>query len=473
MDRISESRHHQTLMSLEPPASTHEFLRHIHDPSQKKYLEEWLDVPAHIHHAAYLMADPPLDRPQSRQEFQQLLQCLEITEEHTVIHEKFGYGTKLAPNGDRLLLTWETHTEYYSYQVWHMPDDKLQPLGFGPLAFPDYAMPFSPLGSEVNALDILILPHTNLTVKEVKNAMPGPQIYGNRIFGRDLSVMTTYTPDEYQRERYLIMSPSYDVLLGQLGRTIDTLVAVENYTHLLLLPLQAFAQSVDQVHHYEQRHLEQREMITVQIEVSTQEQLQHWLTVMTQDFMKVSRMAESMRYKLSASVPYDRIIRANLTLLQERALEGCRPISEYVDGKTIGVAEGYQQLIRRINALVNDFQGSIAVIHTKVELQLQDQNLQLLRSVDRTTRSQAILQHTVEGLSVIVIAYYLSGLGSYAFKALETLGWLDNHDVASGLFVPISLGVAFGLIVLGRTFIYKRHVDGVDTDRTPRTRTSH
>ena len=455
------------------PASNPGFLRQLHEPS-KKYLEEWFDVPAHIHHVAHHMANPPLDRPQSRQEFQHLLQCLDVPEEQTVIHDKFGHGAKIAANGDRLLVTWEAHTEYYSYQFWHIPDDKLKPLAFGPLRFPDYTMPLSPLGVQVNALDILVLPHTILGIEEVKNTMPGPQLYGSRIFGEDISVMTTFTPDEYKRERYLILSPSFDVLLTHVARTIDTLVAIENYTHLILFPFHAFAQSVDQVHQYEQRHLYQRGVIATEIENATPQKLQHWLTGMTQDFMNVSRMAESMRYKLSASVPYDRIIRANLASLHEQSLAGCRRISDYVDGKTIGVADGYQQFVRRINALVNDFQGSIAMIRTKVELQLQDQNLalenqilKLLRSMDKTTRRQAILQHTVEGLSVIVISYYLSGLGSYVFKALETLGWIENADLLAGLFVPISLGIAFGLILLGRKFIYQRRFEDSDPDTTP------
>lgn len=449
-------------MSKKQPASTHGFLRHLHEPT-KKYVEEWFDVPAHLHHFAHRMANPPVDRPQSRVEFQHLLQCLDIPEEHMVIHEKFGHGAKVAPNGDRLLVTWEAHTEYYTYQVWHIPDDKLKPLEFGPLKYPNYVLPLSPLGIQVNALDILVLPHTSLTVEEVKNTMPGAQLYGSRIFGHDISVMTTYTPDEFQRERYLVMSPSLDVLLDQLARTVDTLVAIENYTHLILLPLQVFAQSVDQVHQFEQRHLYQRGLITTEIEGSTPEKLQRWLTVLTQDFMKVSRLAESMRFKLSASVPYDRIIRSNLALLKEQGIPGCRPISEYVDGKTVGVADGYQQLVKRINALVHDFQGSIAVIRTKVELQLQDQNLalqdqnlKLLQSVDKTTRSQAILQHTVEGLSVIVLSYYLSGLGSYVFKAMEKLSWISSASLASGLFVPITLGLSFLLIFIGRKIIYKR-----------------
>lgn len=452
-------------MGSKPTPSTHRFLRHLHEPSEK-YLEEWIDAPAHIHHVAHCMANPPLERPQSRQEFQQLLEGLDISEEHAVIQEKFGYGARVAANGDRLLVIWEAHTEYYSYQFWHMPDDKLKPLEFGPLTFPGYQLPFSPLGTQVNALDILVLPHVNLSAEEVKANMPGPQMYGSRVFGKHISIMTTFTPDEFQRERYLIMAPTLDQLLEQLAKTVDTLVAIENYTHLILLPLQAFAQSVDQVHKFERRHLRQRDMITKEFDASTSQKLQQRLTGVIQDSMKVGRLAESMRYKLSASVPYERIIQSNLLALQDQPLQGCRKISEYVDGRTIGVADGYQQLIKRIDALVNDFQGTIAVIRTKVELQLQDQNLALqdqnltlLSSVDKTTRRQAILQHTVEGLSVIVISYYLSGLANYVFEALQDTGWIKSASLASGIFAPISLGLAFGLIVLGRKFIYKKQFE--------------
>ena len=76
--------------------------------------------------------------------------------------------------------------------------------------------------------------------------------------------------------------------------------------------------------------------------------------------------------------------------------------------------------------------------------------------MDKTTRSQAVLQHTVEALSVIVISYYLSGLGSYVFQALHEAGWIESHTLASGLFVPISIGIALGFTLLGRKLINKR-----------------
>jgi len=449
-------------MSLKPQASKHEYLRQLHEPP-KKYLGEWLDAPAHIHHIAHRMANPPTERPQSRREFKELLDCFDVPEEQMVLYEKFGYGVRMAENGDRLVIAWEAHTEYYSYQVWHIPQDTTKPLEFGPITFPQYQFPLSPLGIQVNALDILICPTTQFSPEELKSKMAGPQLYGSRVFGKDISVVANFTPDDYSRERYCVYSSSRDVLLPQLARLIDTLVAIENYTHLILFPYQAFSAAVDQVHQFEQRHLYQRNVITTQLESATSSKLQNWLTVLTQDFMKVSRMAESMRYKLSASVPYESIVKGNLETLQEQPLASGRVISDYVNHKITGVADGYQQLLRRIDALEKDFEGTISVIRTKVELllqdhnlALQDQNLKMLASVDKTTKSQAILQHTVEGLSIIVIAYYLSGLANYVFNALHEAGWLENPTFASGVFVPIALLISLGLIFIGRKLINKR-----------------
>jgi len=131
-------------------------------------------------------------------------------------------------------------------------------------------------------------------------------------------------------------------------------------------------------------------------------------------------------------------------------------VSDYVLSGITGVAEGYQQLLKRIDTLRSGFEGVISIIRARVDLMLQSQNLSLLASVDKTTKSQAILQYTVEGLSVIVIAYYLSGLMGYIFKGLQEIGWLRSADMASALFVPVSLGIALGITILGRTLLRKK-----------------
>jgi uncharacterized membrane-anchored protein len=210
------------------------------------------------------------------------------------------------------------------------------------------------------------------------------------------------------------------------------------------------------MHAFEQLHLRQREIITGQLNGSTSASLQRWLNHLTEDLMKVNRLAGRMHYELSAAVPYDKIVQTTMGSLQEQPLPSCRLLSDYVFGGMTGVAEGYQQLLRRIETLKTGFEGIIAIIRARVDLLLEEQNLVLLSSVDQTTKSQAILQHTVEGLSIILIAYYLSGMANYLFKGLHEVGWIPSATVATALFVPISVGLSFALMKLSRRIIRKR-----------------
>lgn len=436
----------------------------------KQYIEEWLDFPAHVHQVAFHMEDPPADRPRSRQEFVQLIRALEIPEAQCAVTDKFGYGARVMEGGDRLVIVWEAHTEYYNYQLWHIPDDKTLPLEFGPLRVPGIQFPATMPGTLISSLDLIFSQDAHVAPELVRELMPGPHIYGSRVFGEEIVVITSFSPDEALRERYLIFSADHQALLGHLDQVTDAVVTLENYYHLLLLPYPEFSKAVDRIHVLERHHLRQRETLTAQLASSDSKTLQGWLTRLTQDFLEVSRFAESMRYQLSASEPYNAIIHATIRSLQEHPLPPWLPLSDFVLGGISGAAAGYQQLIRRIEAVEADFQSLISVIRTRVNLMqqeqslvLEQQNLQMLANVDRTTRSQAILQHTVEGLSIIVIAYYLTGLVAYVLKAAEKVGWIADAELATGLFVPVSLALSFLLILFGRKVIHRKMASGKET----------
>ncbi|HJU06243.1 MAG TPA: DUF3422 family protein [Nitrospiraceae bacterium] len=441
-------------MSITHSEHNEHSLRRLHERPQK-HLEEWLAVPAHVHHVAHRMANPPIERPRSREEFRQILHSLEVPGATTVLHDKFGYGVRTDSGGDRLIVVWDAHTEYYSYQVWHIPSERTKPLSFGPLTYPKYFFPLSPLGLRVNALDIVITQGPDVSPAACRSVMPGPTLYGGRVLGEDIAVVTTFTPDEHDRERYLVISPS-TTPPDHLLRIVDAIVRIETYYHLILMQKPIFSSAVDEVHAFEQLHLRQREIITGQLNESTSASLQRWLNHLTEDLMKVNRLAGRMHYELSAAVPYDKIVKTTMGSLQEQPLPSCRLLSDYVLGGVTGVAEGYQQLLRRIETLKTGFEGIIAIIRARVDLLLEEQNLVLLTSVDQTTKSQAILQHTVEGLSIILIAYYLSGLANYVFKGLHDMGWISNATIATAAFVPISVVLSFALMRLSRRIIEKR-----------------
>ena len=436
------------------PTREDEFFHRVHH-QPKKLLNELVGVPAHIHHVAHHMANPPIERPQSEDEFRYVLQCIEIADEDAVIEEKFGYGVRTANNGDRLVVVWEAHTEYYTYQIWHIVSDTHTPPTFGPIAFPNYHFPLSPLGGRITSLDIVIAPNQEYTPEQVGQLIPGQFLYGGRIYGNDISVVTSFVKDKNQRERYLVFSPSAHSLSQHLSQVIDGITTLENYTHLILRPLHTFSQAIDEIHEFERHHLMQKGKISEHLPTSTSTVLDQWMTELTDDYVEVSRFAETMRYQLSAAVPYESIIRVTIQAIKEQPLSPFRPISEYVLGRITGVADGYQQLMRRIDAMNAAIEGTMSIIRARIELLLEQQNLALLASMDQTTKRQAILQRTIEGLSFIVISYYVTSLANYIFEAFQAIGWIRNATLATGLFVPVALLFSLGLTVLGHNAVNK------------------
>ena len=432
-----------------------ELIRRLHERPQMP-LAEWLQAPAHVHYKAFRMTDPPVQRPASRDEFMSLLKAFAISAEEMVVQEAFGYGVKTAAAGDRLIVIWQAHTEYYSYQIWHIHFSRTAGVVFGPMTFPDYRFPITPLGAEVCHLDIVLMADPLPDSEALRPYFPGPVMYGSRILDEETSLVTSFTPDEYGREHYWVSVGSVRASRSHLKDIVDAIVRIETYYHLLLMQKPLFSAAIDQAYKFEQVHLKQREIITEHIGHADSQTLQRWLNGLTQDLLKTTRLSGRLHFELSSSLPYDKIVQRTLASLNERPLPLYRPMSDFVFSGITGVAEGYQQLLKRIDTLRSGFEVIISIIRARVDLMLQSQNLTLLSSVDKTTKSQAILQHTVEGLSVIVIAYYLSGLAGYVFKGLHEMGWLRHAEIAAALFVPLAVGLAFFITSFSRKHLHKK-----------------
>lgn len=420
-----------------------------------------------MHYKAFRMVDPPVQRPASRLEFQSLLGIFKISSENVVLRDTFGYGVK-EMNGDRLIVIWQAHTEYYSYQLWHLSPPGNNDLAFGPLTFPTYQFPGTSLGTEVCQLDILLTSEATPPREHIRARFPGPVLYGSRILDEHTNLITDFTPDEQGRERYWVTAGPSHSNPSHLKDIIDAIVRIETYYHLLLMQKPLFSAAIDQVYKFEQVHLQQREIITNHIAHADSQTLQRWMNSLTHDLLKTNRMAGKLHFELSSSTPYDKIVHATLASLVEKPLVSYRPISDYVLNGITGVADGYQQLLRRIDTLRNGFEGIIAIIRTRVDLIVEAQNLALLQSVDKTTKSQVLLQHTVEGLSVIVIAYYLSGLAGYVFKGLSEMGWLNNANIASAVFVPIAIGLALAVTMVSKKFLHNKLLGEKPAPKTDR-----
>jgi uncharacterized membrane-anchored protein len=95
------------------------------------------------------------------------------------------------------------------------------------------------------------------------------------------------------------------------------------------------------------------------------------------------------------------------------------------------------------------------LLRTRVEIELEQQNRDLLQSMNARTRLQLRLQQTVEGLSVAAISYYVVGLLAYLAKGAEESGLRLNPTVATAAAVPIVVLVIWWVV----RRIRRRHID--------------
>ena len=96
------------------------------------------------------------------------------------------------------------------------------------------------------------------------------------------------------------------------------------------------------------------------------------------------------------------------------------------------------------------------LLRTRVDVDRAAQNQSLLESMDRRADLALRLQHTVEGLSVAAVSYYVIGLLGYIAKGAEDVGVRIHPAVATAVAVPVVV-LAIWLVVRR---VRRRHTDG-------------
>ena len=128
-----------------------------------------------------------------------------------------------------------------------------------------------------------------------------------------------------------------------------------------------------------------------------------------------------------------------ITELREDRIEGMQTIAEFMSRRLAPAVSTCEAVAKRQESLSARVARASNLLRTRVDLALEEQNRDLLKSMDRRASLQLRLQETVEGLSVVAISYYLVGIVSYMAKALKGVGLPIDPDLAVGLAIPVVL----------------------------------
>lgn len=358
------------------------------------------------------------------------------------------------PGLGRLVLSWERHSDFVAYSFFlyelEMP---FRPFGlaFEELVPADWRQ--VPSTAPLVATRLAVGPREEMpeTMEGLAALFEGHTVNGSRVMagrGEAWSAYRAHT-DGFGRIAVVVGEMSAQ----ELGRTVERLLAIEDCYHLTLLPLPLAREAKAELAAAERRMVAEMDALRGAESV---EQKRVLLDALLQLAAEIEHLRSRLADRFGGSSAYFSLLENRFADLRESKIEHVLPLSRFVMRRARPAADTYRALLDRLSGLSERIDRAADLLRTAVELHVEEQNARLLESVDRRARLQLRLQETVEGLSVIVIAYYALGLLDYALKGARRLGLRFDLDATLGLALPFLLLAVGGAVFLVRKRLRER-----------------
>ncbi|MDX1634820.1 MAG: DUF3422 domain-containing protein [Marinobacter sp.] len=226
---------------------------------------------------------------------------------------------------------------------------------------------------------------------------------------------------------------------SQLGRLTQRILEIETYRLMSLLALPLARNMSPSLTDMDR----QLAGITQTLAENQAVDEQEILTRLSHIAARIEAFRAQSTFRFSATRAYHRLVLARLEELREDELSGHLTIREFMTRRLTPAVKTCESVADRLEDLSRRIDRASELIRTRVDLAIQNQNQELLASMDRRSRIQLMMQHTVEGLSVVAISYYLIGLLKYGLDAAYQAGLPFNKSLALGIAIPLVLALVY------------------------------
>ena len=219
----------------------------------------------------------------------------------------------------------------------------------------------------------------------------------------------------------------------QAGRLVQRLLEIETYRIMALLALPLARAAGPEISDTAGELMAITERMTRLEDLEDQRSMLEQLTGLA---ARMERLASTNTYRFSAAAAYYALTEKRIAELREQRIEGLQTIGEFMERRMAPAMRSCEAIAARQDRLAERIGRTTSLLRTRVDIAMEEQNRNLLRSMDRRAKLQLRLQETVEGLSVAAISYYLVGLVAYAAKGAYAAGIAVPVDLVTGLSIP-------------------------------------
>jgi uncharacterized membrane-anchored protein len=334
-------------------------------------------------------------------------------------------------------LKWERHNEFSSYAFFCSPRADETDARHGALP----RLPASWLDSLPGA--VMVATHIELqstSVRAPKSVMDdiassGRQGIASQVAEGAAWVFTDFTLTDGW-SRYLVLDER--LTQRQAGRTVQRLLEIETYRVMALL---AFPVAKDVGRLLSRAEGELADLMDSMGSALTPEDERNVLSHLTRLAAEVERSVARATFRFGAAQAYYRLVNSRIAELREERVESFPTIGEFMDRRLAPAISTCEAIARRQEELSGRIARNSQLLRTRVDIELERQNQELLTQMNRRAKLQMRLQETVEGLSIVAITYYASQLIQYLAKGLHA--WLPlSPEAITAISIPLIAGFA-------------------------------
>ncbi len=345
---------------------------------------------------------------------------------------------------DSFQVRWEQHGEFstYTFYVQNIPED--------PFAEP--ALKKVPIdwlsqlpGQLIVASHAAIMPAPESDTDEytdlssVSAYFSNNPVVGSKVTGGAAKVFTDFRIHVDGFSRFLIVNR--DLRTEQAGRLIHRLFEIEVYRVMTLLAFPIARKLAPELKKAD------RKLYTITNTMtqsgSNDAQLLDELTTLAAE---IENHISTNHFRFAAASAYYQLVGRRVEDLREVRIQGIQTLGEFIKRRLEPAINTCQSTSNRFTLLSERIGNASQLLRTRVDIVIERQNQGLLTSMALRAKMQFRMQQTVEGISIVAITYYASGLIGYIAKALHAIGWPVSPEITVGISIPIiMLAVALGL----------------------------
>ncbi|NQV46055.1 MAG: DUF3422 domain-containing protein [Rhodospirillales bacterium] len=350
---------------------------------------------------------------------------------------------------------WERHTEFSTY-TFMTPGDDGEPFSDPAIyRLPEEWRSYLP-GKLLVALHIEMEARTH-PVRDtwaIAELFDGNTITGSAMADNRAQVWTDHQihTDGFQR----ILMRDIDLDPRRAGRLIQRVLEMETYRLVAMLAFPLAKSALTRIGQMEQKlNLLVFELSKTPAPTGERE----LLVQLTELAIETESIVAETTYRFGAARAYHKIVERRLVDIREARLEELQMMGSFMTRRLAPAMETCETVAARLESLSRRVARAGDLLRTRVDISLEEQNHDLLISMDRRAQLQVRLQQTVEGLSVVAISYYLVSLVGYLAKGASKLGMPWSPDIVTLAALPIVIVAVWIGVKRIRRAITSRHTE--------------